>query len=400
MNQNVNSEGIGQPAFDVLVVGGGPAGSAAAMAFARAGRSVALLAAERPRADGRTVALMQPALRFLEDLDAWEKLEACSAPLERLVIVDDTGSLFRPPPTTFIAREIDLDHFGKNIEASILADGLWSAAGTDERVVRMTGRAVAVSNDGPLARVATDNGTVITARLLVAADGRRSLLREAAGIGVREWSYPQAAVTAILAHERSHQETSTEFHTRSGPFTLVPLPGRRSSLVWLTEPRNAERLIAEGEAEFALTVERQARSMLGRMRLDGPRGSTPMTGISVGSFGRNRIALIGEAAHVFPPIGAQGLNLGFSDVRALLAAAAPFDDPGCQEALSAYDADRSGEVGARTTFVDVLNRSLLTALLPVDLARGVGLLALGSIGSLRRMAMKRGLGAGDYGNRS
>lgn len=400
MARKAKTNGNDESIRDVLVVGGGPAGSAAALAFARQGRTVTLLAAERPKADGRTVALMQPALNFLDDLNAWEALDERSAPLERLVIIDDTGSLFRPPPTTFTAREIELDHFGKNVEASVLAEGLAATAEAHPQVRMVAGRAVSAASEGSSARVETDDGTVIRARLLVAADGRRSLLREAAGIGVREWSYPQAAVTAIFAHDRPHQETSTEFHTRTGPFTLVPLPGRRSSLVWLTEPTHAERLLAQSDAEFARTIERQAHSMLGAMRVDGPRGSVPMGGIAVSPFGLARTAVIGEAAHVFPPIGAQGLNLGLSDVRALLAATERFDDPGCADALAAYDADRRKEVTARTTFVDVLNRSLLTALLPVDLARGFGLLALGSVGALRRMAMKRGLGPGAYGNRS
>ena len=229
---------------------------------------------------------------------------------------------------------------------------------------------------------------------MAGADGRSSPVREAAGITSRPWDYDQAAVTAILAHDRSHRDTSTEFHTRNGPFTLVPLQGRRSSLVWLTKPDHARRLSAMEPDAFALAVERQAQSMLGRMRLDGPRGLVPMSGLSVDRFTAPRIALLGEAAHVFPPIGAQGLNLGLRDAAALAKALGePGGDAGGPAGLAAYEASRGPDVRTRTTAVDVLNRSLLAGLMPVDALRGAGLMALASIGPLRRFVMRQGLGA-------
>ncbi len=379
--------------YDVLVVGGGAVGSAAALAFARAGRTIAVLAADRLRADGRTVALMQPSLRLLERLDAFDALSPLTAPLERLTIIDDTGSLFRPPPVSFSAHEIGLDCFGRNIENAALTAGLDAAVRADERITYVSGVAADIESADDHAAVILDDGTRLGARLVVAADGRRSTLRSALGIETKDWSYPQAAVTAIFSHDRPHRETSTEFHTRTGPFTLVPLTGNRSSLVWLTTPEHAAELMAQDEAAFALAVERKAQSMLGAMRLDGPRGSVPMAGLSVARYASGRTALVGEAAHVFPPIGAQGLNLGLADVAALVEAAERSDDPGAPASLDVYDAGRRSDVMPRTTAVDALNRSLLTAFLPLDFARGAGLLALGAVAPLRRMIMRRGLGA-------
>jgi 2-octaprenyl-6-methoxyphenol hydroxylase len=221
------------------------------------------------------------------------------------------------------------------------------------------------------------------------------MLRHSAGIEVRRWSYPQSAVTAILAHDRDHRDSSTEFHTRHGPFTLVPLPGRRSSLVWVTSTEEAQRLAALDDDALARRIERQAQSLLGAMRLDGPRGLVPMSGLSVSRFWAPRLALVGEAAHVFPPIGAQGLNLGFRDVASLRDAVVDAGGErraaGDEETLRRYQRGRDLDVRLRTAAVDSLNRTLLTGLLPADFLRGAGLLALSNIGPLRRAVMREGV---------
>jgi 2-octaprenyl-6-methoxyphenol hydroxylase len=202
-------------------------------------------------------------------------------------------------------------------------------------------------------------------------------------------------LTTILAHDRDHRETSTEFHTRQGPFTLVPLPGRRSSLVWVTSPERARSLAELPDDALALAIERQAQSVLGAMRIDGPRGVVPLSGLSVAQYWAPRLALVGEAAHVFPPIGAQGLNLGLRDVAALRDAAVDAReagrDPGSDDALTAYQRSRDLDVRLRTTAVDSLNRTLLTGFLPADFLRGAGLLALSGIGPLRRAVMREGV---------
>jgi len=393
---------LGRPAHpqrrsDVVVVGGGVVGVATALALARGGVETLLLAPAGPGRDGRTVAVMEGSLGFLEGLgeDIAAGIVAASAPLERLRIVDDTGSLFRPPPATFAAGEIGLPAFGRNIEAADLVELLLRAARTQAglTIVARPARTVRLEPDAVF--VTDADGGVHEAALAVGADGRRSMVREAARITARDWSYPQTALTTILAHTRPHAETSTEFHTRAGPFTLVPLPGRRSSLVWLTRPDHAEALHAMPDETLAAAVERQAHSMLGRMTLDGPRGLTPMRGLSVERLTGPRAALVGEAAHVMPPIGAQGLNLGLRDAAALagvvLAAHDSGGDVGGPASLKAYEQARRFDVRSRTAAVDALGRSLLADILPVDLARGAGLLAMATIGPLRRFVMRQGM---------
>ncbi|MBF9234556.1 UbiH/UbiF family hydroxylase [Microvirga alba] len=381
--------------YDIAIVGAGAVGISAALAFARDGFKTVLVGGLDARRDGRTVALLNGSVRFLEALDVWPAISAEAAPLETMRIIDDTGSLFRPPPVAFTSREIGLDAFGWNIENATLVEKLTAAAKDYDCLTLLAQQATGFEVDEAAASITLVTGETLKAHLVVAADGRNSKLREIAGIEVKTWSYPQSAVTAILAHERDHRETSTEFHTRHGPFTLVPLPGRRSSLVWVTSSEDAQRLAALDDTALARAIERQAQSLLGAMRIDGPRGLVPMSGLSVSRFQSPRMALVGEAAHVFPPIGAQGLNLGFRDVASLRDAVVDAHDnghePGVDETLRQYQRGRDLDVRLRSAAVDGLNRTLLSGMIPADFLRGAGLLAISNIGPLRRVVMKEGV---------
>jgi 2-octaprenyl-6-methoxyphenol hydroxylase len=388
-------EGARTP-FEVAVVGAGAAGLAAALAIAREGVRTALVGRHAPVADGRTVALLDGSVRLLAALGAWDAVAPQASPLCTLQIIDDTGSLFRPPPARFRAAEIGLDAFGWNVESARLVESLRACARVQPNLTLVEADAVGVVPGEAVSRLTLVAGDAVEARLVVGADGGRSPLRAASGVRVRDWTYPQSAITTILAHERPHRDVSTEFHTRSGPFTLVPLPGgHRSSLVWVTGEGAARRLAALDDDALGQAVERQARAMLGAMRVDGPRGLVPMRGLAVARPVAQRLALIGEAAHVFPPIGAQGLNLGLRDAATLrdvvLDAARDGRDPGARPVLDGYARARRVDTAARTAAVDLLNRSLLTDLLPVDALRGLGLLAMANLGPLRRLVMREGV---------
>lgn len=386
--------GHGTLRADVAVIGAGAVGIAAALSFARDGRETLLIGADGTRRDGRTVAMLAGTVALLADLGVWDSLARHAAPLAVMRLFDDTGSLFRIPPVEFRASEIGLDAFGHNIENAALVEGLLDAAPATPRLRRLPADvAVPPRQDGD-GWLVEAGGETVHARLLVGADGRESPTRAAAGIATRPWAYPQAALTSVLAHTRPHRDVSTEFHTREGPFTLVPLPGNRSSLVWMMDKARARECADLPDDALARRIERQARSILGAMRIDGPRGLVPMGGLSVERFTAQRVALVGEAAHVFPPIGAQGLNLGFRDVAAIVEAARNRSDPGDPAVLAAYERARAFDVRTRTFAVDALNRSLLSPFLPVDLARGAGLLALDRIGPLRRAVMRQGLAPG------
>ena len=381
---------------DVLVVGAGLAGLTAAIGFARAGRRVISAGATERLGQGRTVALLGPSVDFLQELGVWGRIEARAAPMRGLRIVDDTGSLFAPPPVEFQAREIGREVFGWNVENAALAEALEAAAAAEPHVTRMAANAVAFDLARQRATATLADGSAFAAGLVVGADGRASPSRWAAGIDVRVRRYAQSALTVILAHARPHDGVSTEFHTRQGPFTLVPLPAapgapHRSSLVWAMGEAEAKRRFALDDVALAAEIERQARAMLGAMRIEGERGMFPLARQNVRRLVATRLALVGDAAHAFPPIGAQGLNLGLRDVQALIAATTAGDDPGAEAALEAYARSRAADVLLRTAAVAALNRSLIANSLPVDLARGLGLVALAALPPLRRLTMREGI---------
>ena len=375
---------------DILVAGAGAAGLTTAIALAGAGFTVVVAGGLDVRRNGRTVALFEASLRLYRALGLWGRLEPLSMPLRRIRLVDDTGSLFRAPPVTFKASELKLDAFGYNVELPDLVASLSTIASGHALITRFDTHVSELSSagDGSLAAVLA-SGQTLHAPIILGADGRKSAVRAFAGIEVKEWSYPQTALTAVFKHQRDHHDISTEFHTRQGPFTLVPLPGRRSSLVWMMDPQKAERLANVSDKTLTQEVEKQAQFILGTMNIDGDRGLVPMAGLTVNRYASENIALLGEAAHVFPPIGAQGLNLGFRDVSALLEA---FSSKCGPEALAKYNAARQADVKLRTAAVDVMNKSLLADYLPIDLARSIGLLTIASIPPLRRFMMQRGAG--------
>jgi len=381
--------------FAAIVVGGGPAGLTAAVALAQAGVSTVLAGRSPAAGDNRTTALLSSSVTALETLGVWRLCEDKSAPLRNLRIVDDTGRLWRAPEVKFEAEEIDLEAFGWNIENRVLVAALLERARTLPNLTIVEDEALGVSVHPDHVAVSLKRGGTLHAPLAIGADGRKSLCREAALIDAEERTYPQVALTVCFSHTRPHNDTSTEFHTPTGQCTVVPLPGNRSSLVWVLGPHDADDKAALDDADLSLAVEHAVHSILGKVTVDAGRGLFPLGVVTARSFGRNRIALVGEAAHVVPPVGAQGLNLGLRDAATIAELAGEAHraghDIGGELVLARYEKMRRADVGSRTIAVDLLNRSLLTELLPVQGARGLGLYALDRIGPLRRAVMREGV---------
>ena len=378
-------------AVQAVVVGAGPAGCLAAIALADAGIDT-LLTGPRPAADNRTTALMAGSVDALERLGAWSSCREHAAPLRTLRIADATNRLLRAPEARFEASEIGLDAFASNIENVHLLAALERKAASMPRIRRIGETVAAVRIHPDDVEVVLADGQSVRAALVVGADGARSLCREAAGIESSGWSYPQHALTFNIAHTRPHQDISTEFHTETGPFTLVPLPGLRSSVVCVIDVAESEYLRALDDAALAQELERRSHSILGKVTLEPGRGHFPLAVQTARQFGARRVALVGEAAHRIPPIGAQGLNLGLRDAIRIAELAGEAHARGCDiggdEVLARYDAQRRADIVGRTVTIDLLNRILLSGFLPVQGLRGLGIALLNRIGPLRRAVMR------------
>ena len=377
---------------ETAIVGGGPAGLVSAIALKAAGVDVVLIAPQAEN-DQRTTALLASSVTALTTLGCWDACQPHAAPLVNLRIIDDTRRLLRAPEVAFAAAEIGLDAFGYNIENRHLIAAL-TARAAELKLSRIEATALAVSSDPSGVTINFTGGTA-RALLAIGADGQRSLCRAAAHIGTRRHTYPQTALTLNLAHTRPHHDTATEFHTENGPFTLVPLPGRRSSLVCVLDPARAEALAATPDAELSAEVERRSHSVLGKITVEPGRGLFPLAVEIAHSFARSRIALVGEAAHVVPPIGAQGLNLGLRDAATLAEfvtdARRQNLDIGSPKVLADYDAARRVDATSRRIAIDLLNRSLLTGFLPAHGMRGLSFYLVDRIGPLRRTLMREGV---------
>jgi 2-octaprenyl-6-methoxyphenol hydroxylase len=381
--------------FEIAVIGGGLAGMIAAFSLARGGRNVALVAPPALREDRRTTALMDQSIRFLDRLTLWEKLKPSAAPLATMRIIDGTNRLLRAPVTTFRAAEVGLEAFGYNFPNKALMDVLEGAVATEGNITRFTAFAEAIEATADSVVITLADGEVLTADFVVGADGRKSKLRETVGIDVRNWSYPQAAMVLNFSHSLSHENVSTEFHTESGPFTQVPLPGNRSSLVWVQNPSDADARNELSLVELSNVVEERMQSLLGKVTVEEGVQIWPLSGMMAHRSGKGRVALVGEAAHVFPPIGAQGLNLSLRDVIVLTDILCTRPElPIAADAGNQFDRKRRMDIMTRTTSVDLLNRSLLSDFLPVQVLRAAGLHILSAFPPLRNIVMREGIEPG------
>ena len=380
---------------DVAVVGAGPSGLAAAILMAGTGLSTVLIAPAAPPVDRRTTALLGASVTLMERLDLLAEIAGRGASMHTMRLIDDTGRLIRAPEVNFRCQEIGLEVFGYNIHNADLTGILETRAAATPGLERLVAKVADVALGEAGAVLTLDDGRQVSARLAVAADGAKSQVRQAAGIAVKTWAYPQSAVVFDITHQRPHEGVSVEFHTRAGPFVLVPLPGEASSVVLVETPETATRLAALDAAELALEVERRSHAIFGRVTITTPRQVFPLTGATATRFGASRVALVGEAGHRFPPIGAQGLNLSLRDVGTLAEclgkARRRGEDIGGPALLAAYDRARKIDVGTRTIGVDVMDRALLSDHLPMQVARSFGLFLADRVAPLRHLMMREGL---------
>ncbi|MCC0068858.1 MAG: UbiH/UbiF family hydroxylase [Rhodobacteraceae bacterium] len=391
---------------DILISGGGVAGLTAAAAFGSAGFRVICVDPAPPvteeagtGADLRTTAFLQPSRRVLEAAGLWDRIAPHGAALRIMRIVDAGGD--RPEPRIvkdFDAAEIGDEPFGWNFPNWLLRRETVARLGLLPNVAFRPGIGTrAVFTRAGEARVTLSDGGQVSARLLVAADGRASPVREAVGIGVRTIRYGQKALAFAVTHPIPHDNVSTEIHRSGGPFTLVPLPDRQglpsSAVVWMERGPEAVRLSSLPVPEFEREMFARSAGIFGPLTLVTPRSVWPIIAQIADRFDGERTALLAEAAHVVPPIGAQGLNMSLADLACLLelAKASP-DRLGDRAMLTAYNRRRWPEVKARVTGIDLLNRASMLSAQPLRDLRAGALNALYSLKPVRATLMKAGLG--------
>ncbi|TVQ58964.1 MAG: FAD-dependent oxidoreductase [Rhodobacteraceae bacterium] len=397
--------------IDILVVGGGVAGLAAAARFAADGASVIVadrappqpVSAEADGADLRTTAFLHPAVETFRKAGAWDGMGPDAEALWVMRILDAGGRRNRARETAdFEAAEMGDRPFGWNVpnvaarraltaRLAELGAPLRAPAGLETLTLR---------DDAAFARLS--DGSLIRAALVVGADGRDSGVRTLAGIGVRRWRYGQKALVFAVAHPRPHGGVSTEIHRSGGPFTLVPMPDRdgrhMSSIVWMERTAEADRLMALDEAAFEAALNERSLDVLGRLEVIGRKQAWPIVGQIADRMAARRVALMAEAVHVIPPIGAQGLNMSLADLEDLAQrvadARAQGRDIGGREVVEGYQRRRWPETAARVAGVDALNRAARAEAPIVRDLRRFGLAVTHRLPFARRMAMKIGMGAG------
>jgi 2-octaprenyl-6-methoxyphenol hydroxylase len=374
--------------IDVLIGGAGFAGLALAIALRQGlGPSFSVAVADpalaREPADARASAIVAAARRLFETIGVWDNVAAGAQPILDMVITDSRlQDAVRPTFLTFDGDVAPGEPFGHMIENAPLLAALVEKAKAEGIDLMPVGVAKILSSRSHRIDAELADGRTVSARLLVAADGARSSIREQAGIASHGWSYGQSAIVTTVRHERDHHGRAEEHFLPAGPFAIPPLNddpeiGHRSSIVWTEDKREAERIVALPDDDFHAELERRFGLKLGDIAAIGPRRAFPLGFAVARSFIAERVALVGDAAHVIHPIAGQGLNMGLRDVAALaetiVDAARLGLDPGSLAVLERYQRWRGFDTMAMGAATDGLNRLFSNRSDVLRLVRDVGL---------------------------
>ena len=386
---------------DVLIGGGGLAGLALAIALRQGlggafGVTVADPAFGRPSRDARASAIAAAARRLFETMDVWRSVEADAQPILDMVVTDSKlDDALRPTFLTFDGEIEPGEPFAHMIENPPLIAALTERAKEIGVELLPLGVASFENNPGHIA-VTLSGGETLDAKLLVAADGARSVIREQAGIKSFGWSYGQSGIVTTIAHERDHNGRAEEHFLPAGPFAILPLKGKRSSIVWTEDEKEADRIIALPDAEFHAEAEKRFGLHLGDIEIVGPRRAYPL-GLSVARpFIAERVALVGDAAHIIHPIAGQGLTMGLRDIAALAESVVDAVrlglDPGSTSVLDRYQRWRRFDTMAMGVATDGLNRLFSNSSDVLRLARDVGLGLVDRLPGLKEFFIREAAG--------
>lgn len=394
---------------DIVVAGGGIAGLTAAACFANEGFQVICVEPQVPGLEGptegadlRSTAFLEPAIDLLKDAGLWDGLAPLATDLRVMRLADAGGDASELREVAdFDATEVGQPRFGANLPNWAIRQQMRAAVPTLPGVTLLEGVRVTRATPRTTGMILTlSDGRQLRTPLAVAADGRDSFLRQCAGIGVRRWDYGQRALVFAVSHPIPHENISTEIHRSGGPFTLVPLPDQdglpHSAVVWMETGPKAATLATMDIPAFEAALNARACNVLGPLKLASPRAQWPIISQIADRLNAPRLALVAEAAHVMPPIGAQGLNTSLADIRCLRDLIRDVrtagHDIGAPELLTRYNRARHAEILARILGIDLLNRAAMTEARGLRDLRRAGLRALAGTAPLKHQAMRVGLG--------
>jgi 2-octaprenyl-6-methoxyphenol hydroxylase len=387
---------------DVVIGGAGFAGLALAIALRQGlGEAFSVAVADPALAideskDPRASAIAAAARRLFEAIEVWDAVEDAAQPILDMVVTDSKlDDAVRPTFLTFDGEVDEGEPFAHMIENRLLVDALVAkakAVGIDLCATAVEG----FENTTKTIDVALADGATISARLLVGADGARSSIREQAGIATNGWNYGQSAIVCTVAHEREHHGRAEEHFLPAGPFAILPLSGRRASIVWTENTQDAERIVALPDSEFHDELERRFGLHLGDIEVTGARRAFPLGLFTARSFIGGRLALIGDAAHIIHPIAGQGLNMGLRDVAALAEAVADAArlglDIGAPDVLERYQRWRRFDTMTMSVATDGLNRLFSNRSDVLRLVRDVGLGLVERVPPLKQLFIREAAG--------
>ncbi|MGV6890228.1 UbiH/UbiF/VisC/COQ6 family ubiquinone biosynthesis hydroxylase [Rhodophyticola sp. SM2404] len=388
---------------DILIVGGGLNGSCLALALAQAGfSSVVLDALPTPKRkadafDGRAYSLALASKNLLAAIDIWPEVEDNAQPILEVKASDGrAGEGAAPYFLHFDHAELEDGPMGYLLEDRFLRRTLLAAIEAEPLITHRANVTVTAQDTSAAAQVTLSDGTSLTARLLIGADGRQSGVAERAGIKRSGWDYGQTALVCAIEHERPHNAIAHQFFMPNGPLAILPLPENRSSIVWSETSENAAQIAALDDAAYLEALRPAFGDFLGEIKLTGTRFTYPLTLTLAQSYVAPRLALVGDAAHGVHPIAGQGLNLGFRDIGALAEvltdAKRRGEDIAARDVLARYQSWRKFDTTALALGMDAVNKLFSNDNPALRFMRDLGMGAVSSMPTLRRRFMREAAG--------
>ena len=385
-----------------LIIGGGIAGLTLSGLLGKMGLETViidnggLVSAEDVKRSSRTAALMNTSLHVIDAVGLKSYIRTIGTPLKQMRLKDDGNPSLPIKQVDFPANDIGLEQFGYNVPNLALQKMLQDYLKSLKSVTFLSETTLddyLVKNNKVYALLG--HGQTVTADIIIGCDGRKSKVRAGAGIAVKEQDYDQSAITCVISHSKSHDNTSTEHHRSGGPFTIVPMEGNQSAIVWVEKTSETERLLALPKDLFEKTIQKNSHGIVGQIKLESNPESWPLKTLRATKLTAPRVALAAEAAHVMSPIGAQGLNLSLRDIASLaeclIDTARVGGDIGSHATLHAYESRRKLDILTRVEGIDTFNKAVSNNVSLIRILRRAGLTSLDALPPLKQFIMHQGL---------